>query len=184
MKLIGLVGQPGSGKDTAAEYIAKHYNIHHIASGDVLREYIRDNNLGGLDRENMQRVVIDLLNKKGGDYLVKLALETSRKHEAVLISGLRHPAEGEFIRKHAGHTIAIIASLKTRYERISRRGREGDDISFEKFRQLELNENQGQSFNIGRLIGSADYSISNNGDFEAFIGEIDGVMSRLGFEKH
>jgi dephospho-CoA kinase len=184
MNLFGLVGQPGSGKDTAAEYISKHYRVRHIASGDLLRDYIRNNDLGDLSRENMQKVIRDLRKKSGDDVLIKMALKDVGPDERVLISGLRHPAEGEQIVKRGGHIIAITASLLNRYERTKHRGREGDDISFEKFSQLEQNENQGETFNIKQLIKEAEYTVSNDGSYKQFIDKLDKLMSQLGFERH
>lgn len=39
MKII-LLGPPGSGKGTQAEFIAKHYSLTHISTGDIFRENI------------------------------------------------------------------------------------------------------------------------------------------------
>lgn len=41
MRLL-LIGPPGSGKGTQAVYIAKHYGIAHISSGDLLRRHVAE----------------------------------------------------------------------------------------------------------------------------------------------
>lgn len=46
MKII-IIGAPGSGKGTQSKNIAEHYNIPHISTGDMLREYsLLDSELG------------------------------------------------------------------------------------------------------------------------------------------
>ncbi len=42
MKLV-ILGPPGAGKGTQADYIIKKYNIPHISTGDIFRENIKNN---------------------------------------------------------------------------------------------------------------------------------------------
>lgn len=42
MRLL-LIGPPGSGKGTQAVLLAKHYDIAHISSGDLLRRHVAEN---------------------------------------------------------------------------------------------------------------------------------------------
>lgn len=42
MKLV-ILGPPGAGKGTQAEFIVKKYNIPHISTGDIFRENIKNN---------------------------------------------------------------------------------------------------------------------------------------------
>lgn len=42
MKLV-ILGPPGAGKGTQAEYIVNRYNIPHISTGDIFRENIKNN---------------------------------------------------------------------------------------------------------------------------------------------
>lgn len=184
MKIFGLVGQPGSGKDTAAEYIAKHYGIRHIASGDVLREYIKSNNLGGLDRENMHKVVTNLRRERGDAVLVDIALERVGTNDQVLISGLRNPSEAKAIVELGGYIIAITAPIGDRYARAKQRNREGDDIGLEEFTRLEQNENHGQVFNTSQLINGAEFRVSNDDGYGRFMNKLDRLMNQLGFEKY
>lgn len=55
MKLV-ILGPPGAGKGTQAEYIVKRYNIPHISTGDIFRENIKNNTeLGKKAKSYMDR---------------------------------------------------------------------------------------------------------------------------------
>ena len=38
MNLIGFMGQAGSGKDTAADYLVKYYDFIRVAAADAMKE--------------------------------------------------------------------------------------------------------------------------------------------------
>lgn len=48
MRLI-LLGPPGAGKGTQAVILAKEYNVPHISTGDIFREFIKNNTPLGLE---------------------------------------------------------------------------------------------------------------------------------------
>lgn len=50
MKLL-IFGPPGAGKGTQAQFIAKHYAIPHISTGDIFRENIRNGTPLGKDAQ-------------------------------------------------------------------------------------------------------------------------------------
>ncbi len=184
MNLLAIVGQPGSGKDTAADYIANRYGFSHISSGDVLREYITNNNMGNLERANLQRVVTKLRAEYGNGVLVDLILREMDQNSKIVVSGLRHPEEVGLVSKAGGALISIVSSAKRRYKRSIERNRTGDNISFAEFKRLEEVENQGGSWDIGEVIRMADYSIVNDGGYEDLLANLDGLMQQLGISKH
>lgn len=47
-----LLGLPGAGKGTQAAFIAKHYNIPHISTGDMFREAIKNETELGLKAQS------------------------------------------------------------------------------------------------------------------------------------
>ena len=55
MRLV-LVGPPGAGKGTQAQFLAAHYSIPHIATGDIFRANLKaGTELGNKAREFMDR---------------------------------------------------------------------------------------------------------------------------------
>lgn len=55
MRLI-ILGPPGAGKGTQADYIVKKYDIPHISTGDILRENIKEGtDLGKQAKEYMDK---------------------------------------------------------------------------------------------------------------------------------
>ena len=74
MKLV-ILGPPGAGKGTQAEYIVKRYNIPHISTGDIFRENIKNNTeLGKKAKSYMDKGLLvpdDLVNALVEDRLNK-----------------------------------------------------------------------------------------------------------------
>lgn len=182
MDLIALVGQPGSGKDAAAEYISKNFGFRHIPSGNILRDYINENHLGPLTRENLQKVVTKLRVEKGNDILVRLAM-AGLSNGRLVISGLRHPDEIKYIKDSGGKVVAISADPDVRYQRSKHRNREGDKITLEEFSKLVQNENQGGAWNITKAMKESDYTVENNGSYKQLLNALDDVMKTLGYKK-
>jgi len=51
-----LIGPPGAGKGTQAHRVAEHYDVEHIATGDLLREEVEaGSDIGGRASDAMQR---------------------------------------------------------------------------------------------------------------------------------
>lgn len=178
--IIGLVGQQGSGKDTVANYIAKQYGFTHVSTGDLIRSYMIANGLGPTTRDRIQATITRLRKTKGPDVLIGLSLENPAQR--LVLSGLRHPAEGDRIRSLGGVIVAVLVDQRTRYNRAKDRGRVGDSIDFAAFRHLEDAENEKADptvFNINALIEAANYRIPNNGTEAELFVAIDRVMQSV-----
>ncbi len=177
-KILAVVGQAGSGKDTAANYISKKYGFLHISTADILREYIKKNSLGDLSRQNMSRVIEELRLKRGNDVLVKLATE-GLKDKSVILSALRHPEESALVKKMGGIIIDTRADQESRYRRNVQRNREGDSIELSEFKKLENRENSGLGFDINKVESGSDFTINNNGSYQDFYSQIDKAMESI-----
>ncbi len=177
---LAFVGHPVGGKDTAAEYVAKKYSLHHISSSDLIRDYITKNNLGTLDRPNVHKHANELRAKHGGDYLVRVAFEKTK--ENLIVSGLRAIDEVETFKKLGGTVIAVVAPMERRYEFSKKRGRIGDEVTFEDFKKIEEEENESKDRNgqnVGKVIEMADIVIENNGTLEDLFLKCEEVVKKL-----
>jgi adenylate kinase len=85
MRLV-LVGPPGAGKGTQAQFLAAHYSIPHISTGDIFRANLK----AGTDIGNQARVYMDrgeLVPDDVTNEMVRLRLEESDASKGFLLDG-------------------------------------------------------------------------------------------------
>src|SRR4051812_10260080 len=134
LKIIGLSGTNGSGKDTAGHVLADYHGYLFVPATELLRNEVRRRNLP-ITRENLRMVgnhwrdelgVGVLVDKAVADYQVAQEL-----YAGVIISSLRNPGEAERVHALGGTVIWIDADPKIRYKRIQAnavsRGRADED---------------------------------------------------------
>jgi dephospho-CoA kinase len=132
MKVIGLTGTIGSGKEEVKKIILENSCYKDVKLSDIIREEMKKSNA---DRKTLQDYGNELRKKFGPDILVKLAIKKNRGNFLV-IDGIRNFSEVEFLRKKFGKNfklIAVDAPIELRYERIRKRGREDDPKTLEEF---------------------------------------------------
>ena len=97
MRLV-LVGPPGAGKGTQAQFLAAHYSIPHIATGDIFRANLKaGTDLGNKAREFMDRgeLVPDVITNE----MVAARLEEADAVNGFLLDGWpRNVAQAEVLR--------------------------------------------------------------------------------------
>jgi len=177
MKIIGLCGQPASGKDTVADFFVSR-GFAHISLGDTLREEMRQQGLP-VDRAHMSVFAADAKKSRGMAYLAKLAAD--KVSDKSIISGIRGTAEVEFFRRRFGSDFFLLvveAPLETRYARATKRNRTGDNISFEEFRRIEDHERNAVSGaqEVDKVIALADLTIDNSGPIEALMAKLEHLL--------
>jgi dephospho-CoA kinase len=174
MKLIGLSGTNGSGKDTVAEILVSDFGFYYISFSHILRKEATKQNL--IDsRENLRKISSDLRKKFGEDVLVVRAIEhyyqLKRNYAGLVLGSIRNSGEAEAIKKNGGYLFWIDAEAKTRYSRIQknleqRNHRATDRVSFEQFIQDELAEmkiNQSNpSLDMAKVKRQSDIQLTNN----------------------
>ena len=183
--IICVVGQPLSGKDTVAKYLKERKSFNNVSTGDIIREEMRKNKIS-LDRDNMQLFAEKSRKQYGNQYPANIAIERIINNGAnkIVVSGPRNMAEINAFREKFGNRfvlVAIDASIEIRYERAKSRGREGDDISFEQFKEEENLERAGNSgsHELDDVLKSADYVILNDASEEELFGKIDSLLKSI-----
>lgn len=173
---LAFVGHPAVGKDAVANYVEQTYGLKHVSSGDIIRAYVTENNLGDLSRENLGIQGNILRKEKGGDILVKIALE--KNPNDLILSGLRTVDEVETFKKAGGKIVAVTAPLEKRFEWAKTRGRIDDNTSFEDFKKIEDKERanaERTSQNVEQVIAMRDMEIVNDGTLEDLFKKVDQI---------
>ena len=105
MRLV-LVGPPGAGKGTQAQFLASHYSISHISTGDIFRANLKEGtSLGTKAKEFMDRG--ELVPDSVTNEMVRDRLTKDDLSNGFLLDGFpRNVAQAEVLR-------AILAERKT-----------------------------------------------------------------------
>lgn len=162
--VIALIGMPGSGKTKASEVISEETRASTVVMGDIIREETVKRGLE-LNPENIGFVSVDLRKEEGNDVIAKHCIEKIKeiKNDIVIVEGVRSLAEIRAFKEKIPnfYTILIEASQKKRFERLKKRGRPDDSISWDTFVKRDERE---LGFGIGKAIESADFCIVNEKD--------------------
>ncbi len=177
--IIGLTGQRGSGKSTAAKYLETCYKAKIRKFSQPLARFLKIRKVP-ITRENLQDLATDLREVFGQGVLVgplKKFIEES-KAEIVVIDGLRVWEEVEMLRSFKNNLLVYIAApTKLRFERMRKSG--GKDskeaADFKEFLRLDKKETE---LLISRIGKKADVIINNTGTIEDLRKKIDKTMKK------
>jgi len=183
--ILALVGRAVSGKDTVGAYLEKNYGFTQVITGQLVRDYIVENNLGEQTRDLMIKVANEARAQFGADYFVQrgLAMDVDR----LIVNGARAVGEVNAVREAGGAVVAIDAPIENRYKWAGGRGRTSDNISFEDFARQEKLESANKSASaqsIDEIVAGADYVIHNDKDLSALFQKVDDLMLSFGLEKN
>lgn len=174
MKLIGLAGTNGSGKDTVGQILAEKHGWMFVSVSDLLRDECRKRGLE-VARENLRSISTEWRREGGLGVLIDKAVESYNKsadrYKGLAISSLRNPGESARVKEIGGINVWVDADPRIRYERIQRaeRGRGGeDDKTYEEFlaeEQAEMQHNGDEAtLNMAGVKALADITILNESD--------------------
>ena len=131
MKIIGLVGLPGSGKGEASR-IARQQCLTVLVMGDVIRQEAARRGLEATD-VNLGRVGCALREAEGPEAVARRILDTARAsgEETVVVDGLRSREEADYFASQAEefHLVEICAPAEERLRWLQARGRPDDPAS-------------------------------------------------------
>jgi dephospho-CoA kinase len=188
MKIIGIAGTNGSGKDTVSELLAENGWMFISASIDLFIPELKKRGLP-LEREQMAALSTEWRQQLAMGAVVDKALEEYKKrgqdkdYKGLVISSLRHPGEADRVHELGGQVVWVDADPKVRYQRIYNRGQGAkDQKTFEEFlleEQTEMRHSGDEAtLSIGDIKPRADIIIENSGDdIEAFRAKVKELLT-------
>ena len=150
MKIIGLSGTNGSGKDTVGHILADQYNYLFISVTDLLRDEARSRGQEPA-REVLRTISAEWRRESGSlGVLIDKAVEQYKEVEneypgGLVVASLRNPGEADRVHELHGTVIWVDADPQVRYDRITanavaRNRAEEDNKTFEQFQAEEAVE--------------------------------------------
>lgn len=176
LKIIGLAGETGAGKDyffECAKKLAKR--VYYFRFSDSLAEALKIF-VDDIRKEDQQWLFLVLKERFGADILHEALLKKIRqiKSGLVVIHGLRFWPDYKMVKKLGGKVVYITADQKIRWRRVQKRGEKKDDSrSWQNFLRLEKVATELQIPQIG---AKADFKIENNGTRQNFYNEVKKVI--------
>jgi len=162
-KIIVIVGLPGSGKSTAAEFIKKKFKADIVHTGDIIREEVKRRGLKYTPKTDA--LVAHWFHEHGRErIIVKRTWDKIKKSKKklIVIEGLRSFKQVNYLKrfyKRRPVVIAIISSFKVRAKRELKRKRFGKQ---ETLNYLMFREKLEKGHGLDKLIRRADYKINNS----------------------
>ncbi len=188
MKIIGVSGTNGSGKDTVSHFLAEKGWLFISASGDLIIPELQRRGLP-IERKNMADLTTEWRKQSGSAPIIDKAVEAfnskSGKYIGLVVSSLRHPGEADRIHELGGQVVWTDASAKVRYERIYNRGQGvKDQKTFEQFlaeEQAEMSHSGDEAtLNMAAVKDRADIFLDNNqNDLEIFKNQVEQALSYI-----
>lgn len=176
MKIIGIGGTFGSGKDTAGQIMAEH-NWLFVSVTEILRDEARKRSWP-IERSSLWTISAEWRRDSGLGVLVDKAVgifkKSSERYKGLAIASLRNPGEADRVHKLGGQVIWVDADPRIRYQRIISRQRSDEDRkTFEEFlaeEKIETNQIGDEAvLSLAGVKQRADIFIENNSnDIEDF----------------
>lgn len=190
MKIIGISGTNGSGKDTVGEMLAERHGWLFISSsGDLIIPELKKRGLP-LEREQMSALTAEWRRQAGKGAIVNKAVDKFNQENkdnnyiGLVLGSIRHPWEADRIHELGGKLVWIDADPIVRFRRINKRSQGDKDAkSFEQFLAEEKAEMQHSgdeaTLSMAEVKKKADMTIENNGeDIEKFKDQAEKALAK------
>jgi dephospho-CoA kinase len=141
IKIIGISGSNGSGKDTVGHILADQFGYYFISVTDLLRAEARKRG-EPVEREVLRTISAEWRREQGLGVLIDKAVEyfkeQSGDYKGLAIASLRNPGEADRVHELGGIVLWLDADPRVRYDRIqanaaARDRAEEDNKTFEQF---------------------------------------------------
>jgi len=172
MKVIGLVGEKGSGKQTFVNFlkvIAPDLNIRQVRFSDILAQTLMIWDIPNT-RSNLQKLSLIMEEGFGQASLANAAKFSIEGDSAdvIIFDGIRRQTELDLVNNMPESTlIYITAEQKLRYERLKLRSEKVGEVglTFEQFLQEDKSKAE---INIPNLGQKTAVKLENNGTLDEF----------------
>lgn len=179
MRVIGVVGLPGSGKGEVSR-IARENGIPVVVMGDAIRRRVTEAGMPPTDK-NLGEMSRHLREEIGMDAIARLSIPAieSQMSSVVLVDGIRGDYEVETFKRRFPDflLIGIRASFESRLARLARRGRSDDMPAAEDLRCRDERE---LGWGLGRALEQADAVIENDGTVEDLAMQVRDLLRQAG----
>ncbi len=121
--IIGITGPMGSGKTTAAEYLASEHGFSHIRYSQVLADWFNED---PERKSELQVVGWEVMSGGSQAELNRRLLSKISSGANWVVEGLRHPLDYESLKNAFAsrfHLVYIDSSREQRWLRLQKRGR-------------------------------------------------------------
>lgn len=184
--IIGLTGSFGAGKGEVVEYL-KTRGFKHYSARELIFEEAEKR---GLDRSKGREVTIPVANDmraKNGPAFIAIALYEKALAEGgdAVLESFRAVAEVKKLQELGGFVLGVDADPGLRYERIVKRGSETDNVTYEEWRDQEIQESNPDDPTKQDIFGAlkeSDVVIRNEGTLEELRQQIDEVIEQIDYE--
>ncbi len=147
MKIIGISGTNGAGKDSIAEMLVEKHGFLFVGATEMFLDELKKRGWP-TDREHKAALSADWRREFGMAVIVDKAVAAFEadpgSYQGLVVSSLRHPGEADRVHELGGEVWWVDADPKVRYERIQRAKRDGrgleDNKTFEEFITEEQRE--------------------------------------------
>ncbi|HSW85204.1 MAG TPA: AAA family ATPase [Candidatus Saccharimonadales bacterium] len=190
LKLIGLAGTNGSGKDTVGRILVEKYGYLFISITELLRDEAIRRDLP-IERQTLRTISAQWRRETGRlGFLIDKAVEEYDKLKTkfpngLVISSLRNPGEADRIHELDGTVIWVDADPKIRYERIqanaANRGRPGEDhksfVQFLSEENAEMNQSgDAATLDMSGVKSKSDITLNNDSNSEELTIKVDNLF--------
>ena len=186
MKVLGVIGKNGSGKDEVLQYLRDQYGVPFLSTGDIVREIAAREGKEST-RTNLQAISDRYFKERGEGCFVRMVVDKIREDgwKVAGISGVRSPKDVDILRGELGEDFVLIdvhvSDPHVRFERMLKRGEGRDAKAYDQFIQQDKAEEK--LFGIEKAAAKADYWLGNDGSLDDLRKSIDKLVNKKGLLK-